>query len=117
MFLGMAAIFAAAGNAAKAFAESTEEGYAAPGSEEQPKRGRGRPPGKPEDPAAAPAGDTGKTDEERLNANKLIIKPLIENNQGEDVKKVIGKYSKTGLKDLPAASQADFEKDIAALTY
>ncbi len=84
---------------------------------EAPKR-RGRPPGGGT-PAAATAGDTstGPTDAERFEKNRALIKPLIDAAQGEDVKKVISKYSKSGLKDLPAESQAAFETDIAALTY
>lgn len=119
LFLGVAAILSAAGAAAKAYADGAEAppGDEAPGGGEggEPaKRGRGRPPG-----GTKTEGDTkaGATDAERFDTNRALIKPLIDGNQGEDVKKVIAKYSKTGLKDLPAASQADFEKDIAALSY
>lgn len=115
-FLGIASILLAAGAAAKAYAEGNEEpAPGGAGDEPEAKRGRGRPKA-PETPAGG-AGAGGPTDSERFETNRAKIKPLIDNNQGEDVKKVIGKYSKTGLKDLPAASQADFEKDIDALAY
>lgn len=124
-FLGLAAILLAAGNAAKAHAEGAESpaNDNTPAGEDQPtgeaKPRRGRPPGgaagKPAEdkPEASPAQD----DAARFQSNRELIKPLVDNAQGEDVKKVIAKYSKTGLKDLPAAHQADFEKDIAALNY
>jgi len=120
-FLGLAAIFLAAGNAAKAYAEGNEApandntpASTGDGGEEAPKR-RGRPPGKPaeEKQPETPAQD----DAARFQANRDLIKPLVDAGQGQDVKNVIAKYSKTGLKDIPAASQADFEKDIAALAY
>lgn len=83
---------------------------------EAPKR-RGRPPGSGAAGAATPpAGDT-TTDADRFQGNRALIDPLVKDGQGEEVKKVIAKYSKTGLKDIPAASQADFEKDIEALNY
>lgn len=118
-FIGLASILVAAGTAAKAYADGTEDNTPpAGGGEDTPKRGRGRPPAeKPAETVASPAGDTAKDAEEQFQANRALIDPLIKNKQGEDVKKVISKYSKTGLRDLPAASQADFEKDIEALTY
>lgn len=79
----------------------------------EPKR-RGRPPHKASEEKPA---EPEKDDAARFEANRALIKPLVDASQGEDVKKVIAKYSKTGLKDVPAASQADFEKDIAALGY
>lgn len=117
VFAGIAAIFIAAGTAAKAFAEGiTEDAPPAAGGDETATRGRGRPKKEPEGGNAGTS-TTGPTDAERFDTNRALIKPLIDGGQGEDVKKVIGKYTKTGLKDLPAASQADFEKDIAALSY
>lgn len=123
-FLGLAAIFIAASNAAKAYAEGAE----APATPETPAAGdggepaepkrRGRPPGstaaKQEEKPAEPAQDDATA---RLEKNKGLISPLVGDGKGQDVKNVIAKYSKTGLKDIPAASQADFERDIEALSY
>lgn len=111
--LCIAAFAASIAATAKGLADGAEE--PAPGGETEPKKPRGRPAGsttKVEEP-------TGPNDEERLAANKQLIAPLVAApaNQGEEVKKVISKYSATGLKGLPAEKQADFEKDIAALTY
>jgi len=120
--LAISATLIGAGQGLQAFAngEETPES-AAPatggGEAEAPKR-RGRPPGgaaaKPAEPeAAAPAED----DAARFERNRGLIKPLVDDAKGEDVKKVIAKYSKDGLKNLPAEHQAAFEKDIAALSY
>tara|TARA_R110000868_G_scaffold102236_2_gene281565 strand:- start:222 stop:596 length:375 start_codon:yes stop_codon:yes gene_type:complete len=54
----------------------------------------------------------GKTYEEMREA----IKPLVEEGRGEEVKKVIAKYSEGGLKELPVDKQGAFIKDIEALT-
>ena len=121
LFLGLAALANAMAEAAKAFAstigvESPEAAAAQPqppaagGEDTKPKRGR---------PAAQPKAEApaGPTDEERFEANKTRIKPLVEGGQGADVKAVIGKYSKTGMKDIPADQQAAFEKDLEALSY
>lgn len=115
-FLGLAAILTAAGSAAKAYADGTEAPTEAAGDTPEPKR-RGRPPGGAAASDAPGGGATGPTDEERFGKNRELIKPLVEGGQGEEVKKVIAKYSKTGLKDIPATSQADFAKDIEALSY
>lgn len=117
-FLGIASILLAAGNAAKAHAETVQDTMGPESTPEgEPRKPRGRPAGttnKVEETAT-----TGPNDEERLAANKQLIAPLVAApaSQGEEVKKVIAKYSATGLKGLPADKQADFEKDIAALTY
>lgn len=115
-FLGLAAIFLAAGNAAKAYAEGTEE-PAAPaggGEAEATTKRRGRPPGG----AAAAADPAPPADDPaaRLAANKELVKALVEGGQGADVKKVVAKYTEGTLKDLPADKQAAFEKDIEALS-
>lgn len=92
---------------------------AATPSGEEPKR-RGRPPGStnaPKEPAATPSGPT---DEERFEKNKALIKPLVDNQQGEDVKKITMKYvapNTSGIKNILPENQAAFEKDIAALAY
>lgn len=113
----LAAFLSAAAAVAAAHANGAPEDTAAPaGGDAENKPRRGRPPG---GSAAAPAGDTatGPTDEERLASNQALIKPLIDDNKGEEVKAVIAKYSKAGLKGIPTASQAAFAKDIEALTY
>lgn len=111
-FLGLAAILTAAGAAASNYANgSTEEPQGAP--PEEPKR-RGRPTGStnkaPEDNGGAAV-----SGEDRLAANKLLIKPLIDAAHGELVKKAVAVYSKTGMKDIPEANQAAFEADIKKL--
>jgi hypothetical protein len=63
-------------------------------------------------PEAATEGE-GKTYDEL----RALIKPLVEGGQGEEVKKVIAKYSPNGLKNMEAKHHAAFEKDIAALSY
>lgn len=83
-------------------------------NEKPPVGRRGRPPSTDKAP---PVEDDGANDAGRFENNRALIKPLIENSQGDEVKKIIAKYSKTGLKDIPAANQAEFEKDIAALSY
>jgi len=60
----------------------------------------------------APAAPTGKTYEELRD----LIKPLVEEGRGEEVKKVISKYG-SSLKEIDAKHHAAFEKDIAALSY
>lgn len=82
---------------------------------EAPAKRRGRPPGSgaATGETTAPTAAAGKTYDEL----KALIQPLVEAGQGEDVKKVIGKYSSTGLKDIPAKDHAQFEKDLAALSY
>lgn len=112
LFLGFAAIAIAAGNAAKAYADGTEEPSAGSATPDPDKPRRGRPPAGEKPPEG---GTPGPTDEARLLKNKELIAPLTKSGKGEEVKAVIGKYSKTGLKDLPADNQAAFEKDIAAL--
>lgn len=126
LLLAIAAAFTAAANEIESPAAPSGD-TAAPikptesteGTTEQPKR-RGRPLGTTatEKPAPAETGEaTDPTDDERFQGNRELIAPLVKGGQGEDVKKVIGKYSKGTLKELPAASQADFEKDIEALSY
>lgn len=117
-FHGLAAIFLAAGNAAKAYADGAEE--SAPGdttaaTETPSGRGRGRP--KKEEPVNNAGAAAGVSDATRFETNKVLIEPLIKSGQGAAVKAVIAKFSTTGLKDIPADKQDDFEKDIDALTY
>jgi len=75
-------------------------------------RGRGRPPKAATAETPAPAATVGKSYDEL----RALIQPLVEDGKGEDVKKIVAKYSSTGLKDLPADKQAAFVKDIEALT-
>lgn len=116
----LSALFSAAAAAALAHANGAPEDTTSTGTGdggEAPKRGRGRPPAEKAATETAGTGAAAPTDEERLNANRALIKPLVDANQGAEVQKVVLKYSKTGLKDLPAESQKAFENDIAALTY
>lgn len=64
-----------------------------------------------EEPVATEGG--GKTYEEL----RAIIEPLVKGGQGEEVKKVIAKYSQAGLKGIEAKHHAAFEKDIQGLAY
>lgn len=87
---------------------------------ETPKR-RGRPPTTPAPaetapPAATepePAANTGKSYEEL----RAMIEPFVKEGRGEEVKKIIAKYSSGGLKTMEAKHHADFEKDLAGLNY
>jgi len=124
--LAISAALIGAGQGLQSFAngEDAPEAAAPPAAAsdtEAPKRGRGRPPGGSAAPAKsaeqapeAPAEDDAAA---RFEANRALIKPLVDDSQGEDVKKVIAKYSKDGLKALPLEHQAAFEKDLAALSY
>jgi len=124
-FLAVAAALIGAGEGLANFANGAEDPNdpnPAPtpptGDGEAPTKRRGRPPGAASKPAeqetpAAPAED----DAARFERNRGLIKPLVENQQGEELKKVIAKYSKDGLKNLPSEHQAAFEKDVAALSY
>ncbi len=70
----------------------------------------------PEDtktPPEVPASNGEKSYEEL----KALIKPLVEEGRGEEVKKVIAKYSTGGLKMMEVQHHANFEKDITALSY
>lgn len=124
IMLAVAAALIGAGNGLNAFAngEDVPETPASGGEPAAPKRGRGRPPGGSATTETTTA--TGPTDAERFETNRSLIKPFVEGDkekgiepQGPTIKNIIGKYSKTGLKDLPADKQAEFEKDIAALSY
>lgn len=88
--------------------ESAAPESAAPGGD-APKR-RGRPPG-----SGAGASDEPKA--KTLEELRAITGPLIEGGQGAEVKKIIGKYSPTGIKDLKAEDQPAFLKDLEALNY
>lgn len=115
--MGIAAIAAAIATSAKAYADGAEDDSAETGGDENPKPRRGRPAGSTNKPTESTTTTSGPTDAERFEANRALIKPLVDNNEGEAVKKVIAKYSSSGLKDIPAAKQADFQKDIEALSY
>lgn len=56
---------------------------------------------------------TGKTYEDM----RALIEPVIKGGQGAEVKKVIAKYSQTGLKDMDPKHYKAFETDIIALSY
>jgi hypothetical protein len=125
--IAIAGLLSAAGSLLNAFA--TEFGdvevTTSPGT---PKKTRGRTPAEtntppPVEPPAEPAAETpaeesaategGKTYEEL----RAIIEPLVKGGQGEEVKKVIAKYSQAGLKGMEAKHHAAFEKDIQGLAY
>lgn len=86
------------------------------GAPEAPAKRRGRPPGGGAAPAEQPAAPAGKTVDEL----KVVIKPMIENDQGDEVKKLIAKHASPGgtkLSDIPVANQAAFIKDVEASSY
>lgn len=56
---------------------------------------------------------TGKTYEDM----RALIEAPIKAGQGTEVKKVIAKYSQTGLKDMDPKHYKAFETDIIALSY
>ncbi len=120
ILLAIAAALIGAGNGLNAFAngEGVPAEGAAPGGDggsgEPAKRGRGRPPGGGTT-AKTEGAPAGPTDEERLEKNKGLIKPLIDAGHGQDVKETTGKYSTIGIKGIPADKQAAFEKDIEGL--
>ena len=81
-------------------------------------------PGQAETPVSQPTGEAEAqpekqelSDADRWEANKLRIKPFVEEGKGEEVRKIVAKYSATGMKDIPADKQADFEKALEALTF
>jgi len=122
-----AAIFAAIAEAINAELSPDEVGAstAATGgaAEGEPAKRRGRPPGstntpKPaETPAASTPAASAETPEQALEKRKAIIKPYVDAQKGEEVKKIIAKYSTTGLKDIPDAKLAEFKNDLATLDY
>jgi len=82
---------------------------------------RGRPP--KENPATPPTEENPTTPpaEEPVKGAKTeeelreVIKPLVEDGRGEEVKKLIAKHGGTKLADLPAKNHAAFVRDIEAL--
>ncbi len=108
-------------------AASTDD--APPQQEEAPAptKKRGRPPGTAAPTPEAPAPTDAVKPESEPEAKKpevtgmsleelqALIKPLIEDGQGADVKKVITKYA-TKLAEIDAKDHAAFAKDIQALS-
>jgi hypothetical protein len=124
--IAIAGLLSAAGSLLHAFATefgaaevaTSPEAAAAP---EAPKKRGPKPaaaapaePAAPEVPAEPQEQSTEGKSYEELRA---LIEPLVKGGQGEDVKKVIAKYSQTGLKGMEAKHHAAFEKDIQALAY
>lgn len=124
--IAIASLLSAAGAVLNAFA-SEYGGGETPEAAATPEGPKTR---KPRTPAAAPAAaepedvqatlqrnaeaeETGKTYDEL----RALIAPIVKDGQGEEVKKVIAKYSETGLKGMEAKHHAAFEKDIQALSY
>lgn len=112
--LALASAASALATAAAAVAE--EFGGDTSGSEstgaETPGKRRGRPPA-----------DSKEKDEPKGRSYEelqAIIKPLVEDSKGDEVKKVIAKHANGGnlkaLVELPQ-NHAAFEKDIAALAF
>ena len=92
-----------------------------PAPEPAPTKRRGRPPvttpaETPAEETAAPAEPAPTTGTKTYEELRELIKPLVEEGRGEEVKKVIGKYA-ASLKEIPADKQAAFVKDIEGLTY
>lgn len=112
--LALASAAAALAIAASAVAEefsTSGENINTPAQEppaaEAPKRGR--PPGQPAADKKAPEGKT-------LDELKEIIKPLVAEGRGAEIKAILKKLDCEALKDLPAEKQAAFLKDVEALS-
>jgi len=87
--------------------------------------------GNPEPSTSAPPASKGETAQtsngaaeespeentKRYEANRALIEPIVKSGNGPAVKNVISKYSTNGLKELPIANQAAFEKDLESLSY
>lgn len=124
--IAIAGLLSAAGSLLNAFATEFGEGVSetsSPAETPAPKKGKKTTPPPVETPtettateaaAEEPAATEGGKTYEELRA---IIEPLVKGGQGEEVKKVIAKYSQAGLKGMEAKHHAAFEKDIAALAY
>lgn len=90
-------------------------GTETPAAEPTTTKRRGRPTNTgPETPPVEAAKETvaGKPESEL----RELIKPLVEDGRGEEVKKLIAKHGGTKLSDLPAAAHAAFIRDIEGLT-
>jgi len=94
-------------NAADNDTDDTPETPAAPTSG---RGSRGPRAAKPKEEVEAPAGKT-------VEELKAIIKPLIDDARGEEVKKLIAKHGGTKLADLPPEAHEAFIKDIDAISY
>lgn len=73
-------------------------------------------PATPETPAE-PAAEATTQEGKSYDDLRAIIEPFVKEGRGEEVKKIIAKYSAGGLKTMEAKHHASFEKDIAALGY
>jgi len=93
--------------------EPTKETSTEAVEEEKPKQRRGRPAAE-EKPAHEK--DESKASGKTYDDMRAVIKPLVDEARGEEVKKVIAKYA-TSLKEMDPKDYPAFEKDIAALTY
>lgn len=112
---------------------------AAPAEPEAPKATRGRKPKATPEPQPGttyepspelkeatkdiPVGETfttipadTRTTEERFEANKALIQPILDALKGPVFRAqvITGKYGLTSMKDIPADRQAEFEADLAA---
>ncbi len=115
----IAAFAAAIGFTAKNLASLTPVNpvEANPDADPQPaptRRGRG-----PAKTTETPPAETEKPAAQATVAGldlRELIRPLVEDGRGEEVKKLIAKHGGTKLSDLPAAAHAAFTRDIEALT-
>jgi hypothetical protein len=80
------------------------------GEPEASKRGRGR-------PAKTEGAETETSKGMTYEELQALFMPLVKEGRGEEVKKIIAKYSPTGAKDMPAEHHAAFAKDIEALKF
>lgn len=104
---------------------NSSESAAAPTPDSPAPARRGRPPGstnapKPADSPTTPVTqptETPEMPETALAKRKAIIKKYVDDRKGEEVKKIITNYSKTGLKDIPDDKLAEFAKDLETLDY
>lgn len=129
--IALAGLLSAAGAALNAFASELNGSEATPepaAPAEAPKKGKAKAAEKPAPATEAPAQAeepkkeestvTGKTYEEL----QALIRPVVKNGLGQEVKDVIKKYTNVdagGLKILEGMPEhhAAFEKDILALSY
>lgn len=119
--IAVAGLLSAAGAVLSAFAAEFNGGEAEPAAETPaPKKTTKKTP----TPAAATEEKPAETEEKKeetvgktYEELRALIEPLVKAGQGEDVKKIIAKYSEAGLKGMESKNHAAFEKDIAALSY
>lgn len=128
--IALAGLLSAAGSLLNAFAAEFGEGVsetstpAEPPKTRKPRGAAAEKPAETAPPAETTTTETAAVEEPATTGEgktyeelRALIEPLVKAGQGEDVKKVIAKYSQTGLKGMEAKHHSAFEKDIAALAY